>query len=465
MLTCLLALPLIAGEGDFASFFTGKTLRFDYYHAGTATEEHIALDQVRLEGEWPGSRVRLLDDTNLGKYLFEVLDLATNRAIYSRGFASVYGEWETIGEAKRIWRAFHESQRFPEPRKEVQLVLKKRAADGSFREIYATVVDPAGRFVSRAPVAPQGEVWSVFQSGDPAKKVDFLVLSEGFTAAEKGKFHADVKRLVEALFATEPFKSRRSDFNFWAIDLASHESGVTDPRRGTWRHSPLGLSFNAFDIDRYVLTYENKALREAAAQAPYDALVILYNGRKYGGGGIFNLYATVGSDTSVADYVFVHEIGHSFGGLADEYYSSEVAYEDFTPPGSEPWEPNITALLDPQRFKWRDLVEASIPLPTPWDQATFDKVSVEYQKRRKAVQEKGDDEAMEALFSEVKRETAPLLANDKYGGKIGAFEGAGYQAKGLYRPATDCIMFTRNPSSFCAVCARAIERVIRLYSE
>lgn len=451
----------------YDGFFTGKTLRFDYYHTGTASEEHIALDKIRLEGEWPGSRTQLLDETNFGKYLFELRDTATNRTIYSRGFCSVYGEWETIEEAKKgVWRAFHESQRFPEPRRESQLVLRKRAADGSFREIYSSTFDPTGRFVDRSPIAPRGEAWSVFQSGAPSQKVDFLVLAEGYTAAEKEKFHKDVKRMTDAMFATEPYKSRKGDFNFWAIDLASAQSGISNPRKAEWRDSPLGLSFNSFDIDRYVLTYANETIREIAAQAPYDALVIVYNGRKYGGGGIYNLYATVGADTAVADYVFVHEIGHSFGGLADEYYSSEVAYQDFTPPGTEPWEPNATALRDPVKLKWKDLVEASTPLPTPWDQSGYDRISVEHQAIRKKLTAEGrPEEEMESLFDKVKSDTGPMLAKEKFSGKVGAFEGAAYEAKGLYRPYADCIMFTRNPSWFCPVCERAISRVIDLYAK
>ena len=161
----------------FESSFTEKTLRFDYYHSGTAGQEEISVDQYRLEGEWPGSREYLVDDTNLGKFLFQVIDVASNRVIYSRGFCSSYGEWETTAEAAQgIWRTYHESQRFPEPRMPCQLVLKKRGVDGTFREIFSTKLDPSSRFVDRSPVIPRGDVWAVFESGPPEKKVDLLVL-------------------------------------------------------------------------------------------------------------------------------------------------------------------------------------------------------------------------------------------------------------------------------------------------
>lgn len=450
---------------DFDELFTGRSLRFDYVHAGNATEEHICYDKLRLEGEWSGSRTQLTDHSNLGKFLFCVIDPATNRMLYSRGFASIYGEWETTGEAKRMWRSFEESQRFPEPRMPVQLVLKKRSSNGTFESFYSTLIDPTDRFVDRSPVAPVGRMHVVQETGTPAERVDLLIMGEGYTAEQGDKFRADVDRLTKVFFETEPFKSRRNDFNVRGIHVPSAEAGISNPRAGVWRDSPLGLSFNAFDSDRYVLTSENTALREAAAQAPYDALILLFNDRKYGGGGIYNLWSTCAADSEPAPYLFVHEFGHSFAGLADEYYTSQVSYEGFNPAGVEPWEPNITALLDPSAIKWADLMVADTPLPTPWDQAAYDEASYNYQAKRTALRAKNaSEEQMEELFREVKSITEPMLQSQQYFGRVGAFEGAGYEAKGLYRSEIDCIMFTRNPTEFCRVCQRGISNVIDLYS-
>ena len=304
------------------------------------------------------------------------------------------------------------------------------------------------------------------ESGAPQEKVDLLVLADGYAREQRDLFVADARRLVGVLFDTEPFRRRKADFNVRLLFQASPEPGISNPRKGEWRDTPLGLSFNAFDSDRYVLTYEDRALREAASQAPYDALILLFHARKYGGGGIFNLWATCASETEPAPYVFVHEFGHSFAGLADEYYSSQVAYEQFVPHGVEPWEPNVTALLDPAKLKWRDLVAAGTALPTPWDQKRYDEIDLAYQAKRKAlIDAKASEEASEALMREVKQTTKPLLDGEPHSGKIGAFEGAMYEAKGLYRPSVDCIMFTRNPTSFCKVCERGIENVIDLYAK
>jgi len=448
--TALAAAPPDAG--------TPRTLRLDYFHTASAAEERFALEGLVLEGPWPGNPSRPIDDTNLGKYLFEVVDRATNRAVYSRGFASICGEWETTDEAKRAFRTFHESVRFPEPKGPAQVVLKKRDAAGLFREAWSVAVDPGDPAVDRTG-PPPGRPWAVMENGPPRDKVDLLLLGDGYTLAEMGKWHADAKRLADLLFSVSPFRERRADFNVWALDTPSEESGVARPSDGVHRRSALRAAYDAFGSERYVLAFDNKRVREAAAAAPYDVVEVVVNGRKYGGGGIFNLYATVASDNAFTPYVFVHEFGHHFAGLADEYYTSDVAYGS-TPDRPEPWELNVTA--DPASPKWKDLVTAGTPLPTPWAKETFETAQKEIQARRRKIRaEKRPEEEMEALFREEQRKVDALLAEGPHAAAVGAFEGAMYEAKGYYRAQANCIMFTRH-TAFCRACRRAIERVIDL---
>ena len=442
-----------------------RTMRVDYYHTGNASEERFALDRIVLEPlEWPGNSARPLDDTNLGKYFFEVVDRATNRVLFSRGFASIYGEWESTGEAKTANRTFHESLRFPAPSGPVQVLIRKRDAKNAFREVASFLVDPKDKFLDTSKPPSPGPLLSLEKHGEPSEKVDFLILGDGYTAAERGKFEKDARRLTEILFATPPFRERRADFNVWALCPASEETGVSRPSTGIHRSSRVGATYDAFGSERYILTFENRSFREVASFAPYEFVEILTNSKTYGGGGIFNLFSTVAADSLWSPYVFVHEFGHHFAGLADEYYTSDVAYET----GGErvePWEPNAAALLDPAGLKWKDLVAAGTPMPTPWSKETFETQSREIQKRRRQIRaENRPEEEMDALFTEQKQKETKLLSADRYAGKVGAFEGALYEAKGYYRPQSDCIMFSRNDVGFCAVCRRAIERVIDLYS-
>ncbi|MFC1550373.1 M64 family metallopeptidase [Candidatus Neomarinimicrobiota bacterium] len=429
----LLILTISFGQ-DFNSWFTGQTLRLDYYHNGTAEEEHISLDQIRLEGTWPGNPSSLLDETNYGKYVFEVMDQETGTMIYSQSFASIFGEWQTIKEAANgIRRTFHESQRFPEPRKPVTVVLKKNNNSGQFDFLFSLDVDPQSRFVNRSQIIKQHKIWKLVNSGESGKKVDLLFLGDGYKKHEQAKFRRDALRMLDTLFKYEPYKFRKSDFNVWGVAVPSLESNISNPRAGIWKNNIFGTTFNTFDLDRYVLTYANKEVREIAAQAPYDALIIIANDEKYGGGGIYNLYATTTSDNARSSFVFIHELGHSFAGLGDEYYTSDVSYENFNPLDVEPNDPNITALHDPDKLKWQHLVDASTPLPTPWNKIAYDN---------------GEQ-------VNLKEET--------YYGKVGAFEGAGYAPKGMYRPEVTCLMLTSKAGRFCKVCQEAIDQKIEFY--
>ncbi|HEV8239986.1 MAG TPA: IgA Peptidase M64 [Thermoanaerobaculia bacterium] len=464
--TITLAAIHAAGSPAAAAAAPPRTLRVDYLHSGNAKEEHFALERMMLEPlPWPGDPEKTIDDTNLGKYFFEVIDRTTHRVLYSRGFSSIYGEWETTGEAATADAAFGESLRFPAPTAPVQLVIRKRDKANDFREVWSTVIDPADMLVDRAAPPSAGALLALQRSGEPADKVDLLILGDGYTAAERGKCEGDAKRLMGLLFAVEPFASRRADFNVWGLCPPAAESGISRPSTGIYRRSPVGTTYDAFRSERYILTFDNRAFRDIASQAPYEFVEIMTNSNTYGGGGIFGQFATVAADSEWAPYVFVHEFGHHIAALADEYYTSDVAYEPAAD-RTEPWEPNVTALLDPAKLKWRDLVAPGTPLPTPWSKEAFEARSREIQaERRKIRADRRPESEMDALFRRERDEEEARFAAEPYAGKVGAFEGANYEAKGYFRPQIDCIMFTRDRVPFCAVCQRAIGRVIDLYAK
>src|SRR5687767_14605118 len=444
-----------------------RTMRLDYYHTGNATTEYFSPERVYIEPlPWPGDMTKTIDTSNLGKYLFEVRDEKTKRVLYSRGFASIFGEWETTDEAKSIHRTFSESFRFPAPDAPVEIVLKKRDPQNAWIDIWTTRVDPKDIFIDRSRLRAPGRLIPIQRMGDSATKVDFLIIGDGYTARELRKFEADARRLTKVLFETSPFKEHKSDFNVWALCPPSLESGISRPSTGVYRDSPVGSTYDAFGSERYILSFDNHKLRRVAQFAPYEFIEILANNRTYGGGGIFNLYSTVAADNAFANYVFVHEFGHHFAALADEYYTSSVAYAPAAD-RVEPWEPNVTALLDISTLKWRQFASpfASItPIPTPWKKEEFEAYSREIQKRRAQLRkDKRPEEEMEALFREELEHEKKMFAAEKHFGQVGAFEGAMYEARGYYRPEIDCIMFSRS-DKFCRVCRLAIERVIKMYS-
>ena len=465
-ITYLFLVLFLCSSASFAA--QPQTMRLDYYHTGDAKAEVFSVDRVVIEPlPWSGDLSQAVDKSNRGKYLFEVRDQKTKQVLYSRGFASIYGEWETTAEAKTIKRTFQESLRFPAPTTVVEVVLKKRDPKNVFQDIWTTIIDPQDQFVDRSKPTAPAPVITIQKMGEPETKVDFLILGDGYTAAEAKKFEADAKRLTEVLFSTSPFKENRQRFNVWAICPPATESGISRPSTGIYHDSPIGATYDAFGSERYVLTFDNRSLRKTAQFAPYEFIEVLANNRTYGGGGIFNLYSTVAADNAFANYVFVHEFGHHFAGLADEYYTSSVAYAPAAD-RVEPWEPNVTALLDISTLKWRTLVSAFAnvtPIPTPWNKEEFENYSREIQKRRVQLRkDKRPEEEMEALFKEELAHEQEMFAKEKHVGQVGAFEGAMYEARGYYRPEIDCIMFSRT-DHFCKVCRRAIEQIIAMYSK
>ncbi len=433
------------------------------------------------QGSWAGSLRHLTDRFGVGRYLATVVDPVTGVVLFSKGYDSYFGEYRTTAAAEKgVQRTFQESVLVPCPKKPVRFSIAVRQRDGSLREIFATDIDPNSTSVVQAPLDAGVTVVQAAHAGDPHVKVDIAVLAEGYTAAQEGKFRADLARFVKLFFSQEPYASHRGSFNIAGVFKPSQESGASEPSWGVHRNTTLGATFDALGSERYVLTEENRRLRDLAAHVPYDALMIMVNSPRYGGGGIYNLYCTFTADNQWSSYVFLHEFGHSFGGLADEYYTSSVAYTDFYPKGVEPDAPNITALLDPANLKWKALVTPGTPIPTPWEKADFDTMDLAYQKVRETLNDKiaaakragaprAEVEKMQEESERLSREHAEkvdaYLAKSRFVGQVGAFEGAGYSSTGLYRPMLDCIMFTKGAKPFCKVCQQALLRVIEHFAD
>ena len=456
----LLALMLAASTATAPA-----TLRVDLQHSGTTEREAWALERVVVEPlPWPGNPSKPFDDSNRGINRFDIVDAATGTLLYSRGYSTVFGEWRTTDEAATLARSFQESLRFPMPAAPVELRVFGRDANNAFVQQWSAKIDPNALDVERANWPAPAEPLRVHYSGDPSTKVDLLILGEGYSKEELPKFEAQARRMAEHLFTVSPFKERAKDFNVWALTVPVPVSGVSRPSTGVHRAGAVGLRYDIFGSERYALTLDNRRFRDLAQYAPYEFVEILFNGQTYGGGGIFGQFSTAAADNDWIDYLFVHEFGHHFAGLADEYYTSPSVYAPAAGQKVEPWEPNVTALHDPAALKWKSRATPGVALPTPWPKAEFETFERDIQARRAKLRaDKRPEAEMTALFKEEMGLEMALFDRSPVRNAVGAFEGANYEATGYYRPQLQCLMFDRS-GAFCQVCSDAIEGIIDLYS-
>jgi len=410
---------LLTGQVEFDEFFTDNAFRFDFLLGGNAQNVNVYPQLMKQEPHWAGSKTNLTEPFNFGTYRFRVFDVKTGKLIYSKGFSTLFQEWQTTAEAKEKDRTFYQAAIFPFPKNKVRLEIDARQWEGDFKPIYQTEIDPEDYFILKENPAPFQTV-DIIENGQPENKVDVVILPEGYTRSEMEKFLDDARRVTGYLFEEEPFKSEKESFNVRAVLTPSEESGTDIPGENIYRNTFYNSTFYTFDVPRYLTTSDMKTIYDAAANVPYDHIYILVNTERYGGGGFYNFLNVCSSDNQLTRQVFVHEFGHGFAGLADEYYSSEVAYEDFYNLDIEPWEKNITTLVQFDK-KWKDIVPDDIPVPTP----------------RKA----------------------------KFSKTVGVFEGGGYMDEGIYSPVMDCRMKSNAAKEFCPVCQSAIREVIKFHCE
>ncbi len=424
----------------FVDYFEDATLRLDYIFAGNAKEQHIYLQELKKQSQWAGRKNRLAEKFLNGNGQVTVRDHASQQVIYVTTFSTLFQEWLLEDEAKRVDRAFESSYNVPFPKQPVDITVTLTDKHQKVMTQMKHTVDPKDILIRL--VGDNGIPFRYVRKGQPDLNVtdciDLAILAEGYTIDQMGKFYHDCQRAAEALFEREPFKSLKNRFNVVAVAAPSQESGPTIPHSNIWRNSSVGSHYDTFYSERYLMTQNMHKIYDLLAGVPFEHIMVLVNSDTYGGGGIYNQVTLSTSDHPTFKEVFVHEFGHSYGGLADEYAYDDMDSEWY-PADTEPWEPNITTLKDFDS-KWADLMPKDQLIPTPLDSNVPNFKTID----------KNDAQAMKALNAATKR--------------VGVFEGAGYQSKGCYRPAQECRMKINEVEDFCPVCTRAIIRITDFYT-
>lgn len=398
----------------FDSCFTTGSIRVDFVLAGDHESTEIYLDEIRYEPFWGGPHQNMIDPFEYGEYKFEIRREVDGKLIFSRGFCTLYEEWQTTAEAESIRRAFDQVILFPTPKDPFLLEIFGRDGQNQFQVKYELHIDPDDPYIKKG-LTREFSFEKLVDNGNPEERLDLVFVAEGYTHEEVEQFYEDVRKFSDYLFGVVPFNQAQDQFNVWAVASTSPDSGVDLPGESVWKKTVMNANFYTFGSKRYLTTEDIKSVRDIAGNVPYDVICVLVNTLEYGGGGIYNHYCMASSGGRTAGIVFVHELGHALAGLGDEYYSSSVAYEGFFNLSIEPWQPNLTTLVDFDS-KWKDLLSDIIPVPTPNLQ--------------------------------------------EYAGKTGVFEGGGYLAEGIYRPALDCWMKSNDATEFCEVCKHAIQKMI-----
>ena len=424
------------GEVNFDEWFTRETLRLDYLFSGDAKSESIFFREASRTSKWAG-RTSHLDECPLrGNGSISVRDAASGKLLYINPFSTLFQEWVTYEEATQVQRAFENCFQVPFPKTPVMVTVTLTDNRGEVAATLTHRIDPSDILIRH--IGDNGIPRRVIHEGGE-NAIDVVFLAEGYTADEADKFFADAERGVRAFFGYEPFKGNEDKFRFVAVATPSAQSGVSIPHKDLWLDTAVGSHFDTFYTERYLTTVEMRTVYDLLGNVPFEHVIVLANTPVYGGGGVYNNVTIMASDTPPFEPVLVHEFGHAFGGLADEYAYDDM-YDTLYPEGVEPWEPNITTLAD-FGSKWADMLPSGTTIPSPLD----------------AVEHEGD---VRRMWSGLSPETRLSLNQ-----KIGVYEGAGYVSKGVFRPVQECRMRINECEDFCPVCMRALRRLIAFYTE
>lgn len=421
----LLATVLLASSAnslaqDFDRWFSEATLRLDYTFAGTSESQAIYLDRTKTFDGWYGKRHNMNRLPLQGNGTITITDLTGTDTLYCHSFSTLFQEWQSTEEATRVAKSFESSFLIPMPKEDVQITIELTNMHNRTKSYLKHRISPSDILICKHNAKETLPYKYLKKSGDSKEKIDIVFVPEGYTSSEMKQFRKDCEKSMASILNHKPFDTLADRFNFIIVEAPSEHSGVSIPRQGEWKNTAVGSNFDTFYSNRYLTTSNIRKLYDILDGIPCESIIILANTDEYGGGGIYNNYMLSAARGRDNKSVIVHEFGHSFAGLADEYFYDDQ-YETYYPAGIEPWEQNLTTLTDFES-KWKDMLSANTPIPTMPD---------------------GKD-----IHT-----------------KVGVYEGGGYQSNGVYRPVQDCRMHTNKAPDFCPVCQRAITRLVNFLTD
>ncbi|MCQ2283707.1 MAG: IgA Peptidase M64 [Bacteroidales bacterium] len=420
-LLCLFMGLGITYAQHFDQYFVNKTLRIDYLHIGNFTEENLEIDHFTAGGHWNGTRNSLIEPNHYGDIMLEVFDSISNKLIFSRSYSCLFTEYRTTERGMTEVDSMEECVNMPFPKNTVRLKFTSYDRKRKPTTLSISYFNP--QTTETFAMVKNLKTMNLYIGNKPSKAIDILFIPDGYAESDAKLMKKDMKRFASYVMNCSPYKEMKHKVNIRAIKGYSEDSGITQPQNNIYKNTLVNCTYNALELDRYLMCPGVWNLHEVADNAPYDVIVIICNSEKYGGGGIYNFYCTVYNHGEYPDYVIVHEMGHLIGGLADEYYTSEVSVQDFYPAGIEPVEPNVTTLVDFDS-KWKTMLDEGTDIPTK-----------------------------------------PVSKDDPNFDKLGVYEGGGYVAKGVYRPSLHCTMHQIRYNDFCPVCEKALKEVLDYYAK
>ena len=418
LFAALLLVAIDTYAQSFNDFFADQTLRIDYIFSGNASQQMVALDELSSFDGWAGRRVNLDKVPVRGNGEISIIEPESRKVIYRQTFSSLFQEWLVTEEASKVTKSFEATFLLPMPKNKAEIEITLLDNEGRLQTTMHHVVNPNDKLIRQRNNAPTSRHEYLLKSGPSEECIDVAIVAEGYTADEMDLFLKDARTACDEIFRYEPFSKHKNRFNVVAVMTESKDSGVSVPQDNEWRTTAINSNFMTFYSPRYLTTNSVHLTHDNLAGIAYEHLIILANTDTYGGGGIYNSYTLTTAHHPQFKPVVVHEFGHSFGALADEYFYDEPDHTAGTYKlDYEPWEQNITSLVD-FNSKWADMVKNKQEIPTE-----------PTEKREKNY-------------------------------TVGVYEGGGYMTKGMYRPAVVCRMRDNEATQFCPVCQRAIERII-----